>query len=154
MEPTIRAKYPSLGTGNAHRLTSNERKQPSRARRIAYWVVTALISFELVNGALWDVNILNQGYINGILAHLGYPLYLGPILGTCKLIALVSILIPGFLLLKEWTYAGLVILFAGAFVSHEVVGDALSQSIWSLLFGLLVMGSWVLRPANRRIMMK
>lgn len=134
-----------------YELTTNEDESTSRGRRIGYWIITALISFELVQGSLWDFNVLNQGYINGILEHLGYPLYLGPILGACKLLAVVVILVPGWLRLKEWAYAGLTILFTGAFVSHEVVGDALGQSVWSLLFGLLVMGSWALRPANRRI---
>lgn len=137
--------------GDSYGLATNHSKPASRTRRIAYWVVTALIGFELVHGALWDFNVLNQGYINGILEHLGYPMYLGPILGVCKLMAVTIILVPGLLLLKEWAYSGLTILFTGAFVSHEVVGDALVQSIWSLLFGLLVIGSWALRPANRRI---
>ena len=140
--------------GSAYGLLMNEVKSTSRARRIAYWIVTALIGFELVYGALWDFNLLNQGYINGILEHLGYPLYLGPILGICKLMAVVIILVPGLLLLKEWAYAGLTILFTGAFISHVVVGDTVGQSIWSLLFGLLVIGSWTLRPTNRRIATK
>lgn len=131
-------------------LTSSS--QPvSRAKRIAYWVITAFITFELVYGALWDFNVLNQGYAYKVLGHLGYPVYLAAILGICKLIAATFILLPGFWLLKEWAYTGLVILFMGAFVSHLLVGDSPAQYIWAFLFGLLVIGSWVLRPANRRI---
>ncbi len=137
--------------GYTYGLSTNERKPANRAKQIAYWVVTALIGFELIYGALWDFNLLNQGYIYGILTHLGYPLYLGSILGICKLVAAAIIFVPRLLLLKEWAYAGLSILFAGAFVSHTVVGDNVGQSIWSLLFGLLVIGSWALRPASRRI---
>ena len=122
-----------------------------KSRIIGYWVVTVLITFELIHGALWDFNLLNRGYIHGILNHLGYPLYLGPILGACKLLATALILLPGLTLLKEWAYAGLTILFTGAFVSHIIVGDSVGQYIWSFLFGLLVIGSWVLRPTNRRI---
>jgi hypothetical protein len=123
----------------------------SKARIVAYWIVTALITFELVYGALWDFNLLNEGYVHGILKHLGYPLYLGPILGTCKLAAAVVILLPEFRLLKEWAYAGVVILFVGGFVSHLLVGDGLGQYIWSFLFGVLAISSWALRPDNRRI---
>lgn len=126
-------------------------RTPSKARIIGYWVVTVFITFELIYGALWDFNLLNKEYVYNILRHLGYPLYLGAILGTCKLAAAVLILMPRFLLLKEWAYAGVVILFTGAFVSHSVVGDGLGQSIWSLLFGVLAIGSWALRPGNRRI---
>lgn len=154
MEPKIKVADNAQRAGVAYGLSTNESKPANRAKRIAYWVVTALISFELIYGALWDFNVLNKGYIHGILDHLGYPLYLGPILGACKLIAVALILVPGCLLLKEWAYAGLTILFTGAFVSHVVVGDTLGQSIWSLLFGILVIGSWTLRPANRRIAAK
>jgi hypothetical protein len=123
----------------------------SKTRIVAYWIVTAFITFELVYGALWDFNLLNEGYVHGVLKHLGYPLYLGPILGTCKLAAAVVILLPEFRLLKEWAYAGVVILFAGGFVSHLLVGDSLGEFIWSSLFGVLAIGSWALRPDNRRI---
>jgi hypothetical protein len=130
---------------------SPQTRTPSKAHLIGYWVVTALITFELIHGALWDYNLLNKGYVNGILSHLGYPLYLGAILGTGKLAAAVVFLVPGLLLLKEWAYAGVVILFMAGFVSHVLVGDGPGQFIWSFLFGLLAVGSWALRPANRRI---
>lgn len=120
-----------------------------KARRISYWVITGLLLFELLHGALWDLNWINKGYVYGILNHLGYPLYLAAMLGICKLIAAGIIVVPGLLRLKEWAYSGLTILFFGAFVSHCLVGDGPAQSIWSLLFGLLVIGSWALRPANR-----
>ncbi len=117
----------------------------SKARIIGYWAVTGLIAFELVYGALWDFNVLNQGYVYTVLKHLGYPLYLAGVLGACKLAAAAVILLPGLPLLKEWAYAGIVILFAGAFVSHLAVGDAPGQYIWSLLFAVLALSSWRLR---------
>ena len=121
----------------------------SRARIIGYWAVTALIAFELVYGALWDFNVLNQGYVYTVLKHLGYPLYLAGMLGACKLAAAVVILTPGLPRLKEWAYAGVVILFAGAWVSHLAVGDAPGQFIWSLLFAVLTGLSWRLRLQHR-----
>jgi hypothetical protein len=117
----------------------------TRARIIGYWVVTAFIAFELVYGALWDFNVLNQEYVYTVLKHLGYPPYLAGILGACKLAAAAVILTPGLPLLKEWAYAGVVILFAGAFVSHLAVGDAAGQFIWSFLFAVLTLLSWRLR---------
>ncbi|QHT69232.1 DoxX family protein [Rhodocytophaga rosea] len=122
-----------------------------KARVIAYWLVTAFIVFELIYGALWDFNVLNQGYVYEILRHLGYPLYLATILAVSKVAAAVVISIPGFRLLKEWAYAGVTVLFMGAFISHLAVGDGLDKSIWSLLFGVLTLISWALRPQNRRL---
>jgi hypothetical protein len=118
---------------------------PAKARIIGYWAVTALVAFELVYGALWDFNVLNRGYVYTVLRHLGYPLYLAGILGACKLAAAAVIVTPGLPRLKEWAYAGVVILFAGAFVSHLSVGDAPGQSIWSLLFAVLTLASWRLQ---------
>lgn len=133
---------------------SAQTRTQSKARLIGYWVITALITFEMVYGALWYFNLLNKGYVHNILSHLGYPLYLGPILVVCKLAAAVVIFIPGFVLMKEWAYAGVVILFTGGFASHLLVGDSPIRFIWSLLFGVLAIGSWALRPENRRIVMK
>lgn len=123
----------------------------SKGRLIAYWLITALIAFELVQGALWDFNLVNKGYVYGVLAHLGYPAYLGAILGICKLLAATVFLLPGMLRVKEWAYAGAVILFLGAFTSHTIVGDGLAVSIWSFLFGLLTAASWALRPPGRTL---
>lgn len=118
---------------------------PSRVRQISFWAVTALLTFELVHGALWDINWLNKGYVYGILKHLGYPAYLATMLGIAKIAAAAVILSPGLQRLKEWAYAGVTILFLGGFVSHLIVGDGVGQFIWSLLFGLLSLLSWWLQ---------
>ncbi len=126
-------------------------RSQSKAKTIAYWIITALISFELVQGALWDLNVVNPGYVYDVLRQLGYPLYLASILGVSKLVAAAIFLMPGVRLWKEWAYAGVVILFTGAWVSHLLVGDGPEKFIWSMLFDLLTIGSWALRPYNRRL---
>ena len=123
----------------------------SKAKIISYWIVTGLITFELIYGALWDFNLLNQGYVFNVLTHLGYPLYLAPILAVAKIAAAIAINLPRFYLLKEWAYAGVIILFGGAFLSHLIAGDGADQFIWSLIFGLIALASYVLRPAGRRL---
>lgn len=123
----------------------------SKGRMIAYWLVTALIVFELVYGALWDFNALNKGYVYGVLQHLGYPQYLAAMLGVSKLAAATVILLPRFRVLKEWAYAGVVILFGGGFASHLAVGDGVEIFIWSLLFALIAVASWALRPRSRKL---
>lgn len=120
-------------------------------KNIFFWIVTGLLSFELVYGALWDFNILNKGYVYDILRHLGYPLYLAKILGAGKLIAAFVISIPGFGLLKEWAYTGVVILFLGGFTSHLFVGDPIEKSVWSLAFAIFGILSWILRPQSKRL---
>jgi DoxX-like family len=122
-----------------------------KVKNIFFWIVTALLSFELVYGALWDFNVLNKGYVYEMLKHLGYPLYIAVILGVAKLAATVVILLPGFPLEKEWAYTGVVILFTGAFASHQFSGDSMAQSGFALGFAVIGLLSWILRPEGRRL---
>lgn len=122
-----------------------------KLKMVLYWIFTGLLSFELVYGALWDFNILNKGYVYDILQHLGYPLYLAIILGVAKLVAAVVILLPRFPLQKEWTYTGVIILFTGAFASHEFAGDSIGQSGFALAFAIIGILSWALRPESKRL---
>ncbi|RDC64227.1 DoxX family protein [Adhaeribacter pallidiroseus] len=123
----------------------------SKYRITVYWLVTVFLVFELFYGALWDFNLLNKGYVYSILNHLGYPLYLAAILAIGKIAAAVVILIPGLWLLKEWAYAGVVILFIGGFLSHVIVGDGFGQFIWSLLFGIMALVSWKLNYQSDKV---
>ncbi|MEJ7646812.1 MAG: DoxX family protein [Chryseolinea sp.] len=118
---------------------------------VSFWILTLLLCFELVYGALWDFNVVNKNYAYEVLNHLGYPLYIALILGWCKLLATIVIILPGLPLQKEWAYAGVVILFGGAFVSHLLSGDTIGASSFALGFGILSVLSWLLRPSSRRI---
>jgi DoxX-like family len=74
-------------------------------RTTLYWVVTVGLAWELGFGGASD--LLRLDYVRTTVEHLGYPLYLLTILGVWKVLATVALVIPGFLLLKEWAYAGL-----------------------------------------------
>jgi hypothetical protein len=52
---------------------------------------------------------------------------------------------------KEWAYAGLAFTMIGAFVSHLAVHDPFSEMIGSMLTLTLVVLSYTLRPADRKI---
>jgi DoxX-like protein len=120
-----------------------------RTRVIAYWVTTLLgpASF-VVGGTLF----LTQGEQQvATLAHLGYPAYLLYILGFWKWLGAVAIVAPGLSLLKEWAYAGFFFELTGAAASHAFAGDGIGPIATPLVFLALVMASWALRPANRRI---
>lgn len=127
-------------------------KKESNAKKIAYWILTGLLCFELVYGALWDFNVVNKGYVYEILHHLNYPVYLATILAVSKLMACVVIISNGLKLPKEWAYAGTFILFAGAFASHMYSGDSFAQAVFALLFAILTLASYLLRPAGRKLM--
>lgn len=128
---------------------NTEQKKVTKGRMIGYWIVTALLIFELLYGALWDFNILNKDYVYRTLAHLGYPTYLAAVLAVAKILAAVIILLPGFRLGKEWAYAGVTILFAGALVSHMLTGDSFAQYCFTGVFLILTLSLWLLRYRDR-----
>ena len=121
----------------------------TKRKKIIYWVATIFLSFGMVAGGMQQ--ILQIGGYNEIVASLGYPLYLLSILGVWKILGVIAILIPRFLLLKEWAYAGFFFVMSGAFISHIVVGQAFVETVPSLILMTVIVLSWYFRPADRKI---
>jgi DoxX-like family len=78
-----------------------------------------------------------------IMSHLGYPAYFASIIGAWKLLAVATVLVPGYALLKEWAYAGLFFDVTG--------GDGLADVLPPVIVLALVVASWALRPTSRRL---
>lgn len=121
----------------------------SRGRLITYWIVTALVVLELALGGIWD--LLRIHLVRAIVDHIGYPEYVLTILGTWKVAGAVAILVPRYPLVKEWAYAGAFFLYTGAVASHLLAGDGPDHWGGPAVFTLMVLASWALRPAIRRI---
>ncbi|HVU85004.1 MAG TPA: DoxX family protein [Puia sp.] len=124
--------------------------RPSKIKIVSFWTVTLLLALELLVGALFDFNIVNKGAAQAVLSRIGYPGYFILITGVAKIPAAIVILLPGFKLLKEWAYAGTFFLFAGACISHIAAKDYSSVAV-PLIFSVLTLLSWWLRPASRKI---
>jgi hypothetical protein len=118
-------------------------------RTAAYWLCTGIIAQEMVAGAFWD--FLQIEFVRGVFAHIGYPLYLLKITGIWKIPCAVVLVLPRFLRLKEWAYAGAVFLYTGAAASHFLAGDGPDRWAGPLVFSMITLASWVLRPASRRL---
>ena len=117
------------------------------ARKIAYWVTTALVAvmsafaaFAYVSGSPQAV----QGF-----AHVGYPQQLRVLLGIAKGLGAVVLVIPGFPILKEWAYAGFTFAWIAACVAHHVAKDGPTQYMPLVLLALLFV-SYFTRPGARR----
>jgi len=123
--------------------------EQSRGRTTAYWVLTALVCVS--QGASGIMDLTGAASIMEGLAALGYPAYVANILGFWKLAAVVALLAPGLPLVKEWAYAGLFFDMTGAFASHSMNGDPFSLRAAPLAVLALVIGSYVLRPPDRRL---
>ncbi|MGA7244226.1 MAG: DoxX family protein [Terracidiphilus sp.] len=119
------------------------------SRRIGYWICTGLLALWLVPSGVLD--ILRVPAVVEILHHLGYPAYVGVILGVGKLLAIAAILTPQTRLLREWAYAGITFDLIGAFISHMVVRDPLLTAVTPLLVLGLAAGSYSVRADHLRL---
>jgi hypothetical protein len=119
------------------------------SRNLAYWICTGI--FCAVLGFSGVTHLIRLEFIVESMTHLGYPAYVLTILGVAKLLGLVALLAPGYPLLKEWAYAGFAFDLIGASASHAFSGDPIGEVVPPLVVGLIGAGSYLLRPAERRL---
>jgi len=124
-----------------------------KAKFVLYWITTTFIALETLAGGIIDLtrgraNVVAGPYVADIVAGLGYPVYILTILGIWKIPGAITLLVPGFLRLKEWAYAGIAFELMGAAASQAVRGRAGDVTAPVVLLGL-TLASWGLRPPNR-----
>ncbi|HEX6480608.1 MAG TPA: DoxX family protein [Ktedonobacteraceae bacterium] len=121
---------------------------------IGYWAGTAAVAGELLVGGVASLlrgrTMLVGKPLVQTMERLGYPAYLLTILGVWKPLGGIALLAPRFPRLKEWAYAGTFFEMIGAVASHVACGDDVG-AIWPLLFAVLTLTSWALRPQSRTL---
>ena len=115
----------------------------------AFWITTILGPASFVVGG--TINLAHAGQAVDTLNHLGYPAYFAWILGVGKLAGALAIVAPGLPRLKEWAYAGFFFDLSAAAFSRAAVGDGPVDIVAPLAFLALVLASWWLRPARRKL---
>ncbi len=100
-----------------------------RSTKIIYWTTTILFAGFMIFSAIPDIFMDSEA--KKFMGHLGYPEYIMPFIGIAKLLGSIAILIPGFVKIKEWAYAGLTFDLLGAVYSN-IMTDGFQM-------GLLVM---------------
>jgi hypothetical protein len=117
------------------------------ARTIAYWVSTGIIAamslfagFAYLSGSPQAV----EGF-----AHVGYPQQLRILLGIAKPLGAIALLIPGFIKLKEWAYAGFTFAWTAATIAHYLAKDG-PRALSPVVLLILLFISYMTRPAGRR----
>jgi len=118
--------------------------------KIIYWTSTILFLLGMVGGGTAQLLRLKQN-VEGIV-HLGYPLYILTLLPIWKFLGSIALLLPKYLLVKEWAYAGFFFLMTGAVFSHLASGDGVKIVSGPAILLALVIVSWFFRPADRKIM--
>jgi len=124
-----------------------------KRNKIIYWIATIWLSLGMVStGVVQLLKIKNDspGSVDS-MTHLGYPVYFVTILGVCKILGVVALLIPKFPLLKEWAYAGFFFMMSGALFTHIAAGNSMSEIFPSFLLLILTVISWYFRPSDRKI---
>jgi hypothetical protein len=121
----------------------------SRFRGVLYWVATAVAATAFLVPGIG--NLVRAPHIASDMAHLGYPAYFMTILGTWKVLGALVITTPGFGTLKEWAYAGMIFDLSGAAISRAVSDDGVASVLIPLALLGIVLASWALRPAGRRM---
>jgi hypothetical protein len=117
--------------------------------KIIYWIATLWLSLGMFSTGLVQLLQLKDGAT--MFNHLGYPLYLAPILGVWKMLGVMTILMPRLPLVKEWAYAGFFFAMTGAVISHAAVGDSAKEFFGPVLLIVLTVVSWYFRPVERRL---
>jgi len=115
-------------------------------RKVAYWastgVIAALMCFAAFSYLSGDPKAV-QGF-----ALAGYPQQLRIILGIAKPLGAIALIVPGFVKLKEWAYAGFTFAWICAVVAHYSMGQKV-EAIFPVVLLVLLYVSYTTRPANR-----
>jgi hypothetical protein len=120
-----------------------------KGKVIAYWGCTAVIALCIGAGGAAQVLRVPQN-VEGMMA-LGYPLHFIVLLGVWKVLGALTLLAPGFRLVKEWAYAGIFIDLSGAAVASAANGGAAFHVIAPIVLIGILAASWALRPESRRL---
>jgi hypothetical protein len=126
----------------------------AKRNKIIYWIATIWLALGMLSTGIAQLLTAKSGQGGAdMITHLGYPVYLLTLLGIWKILGAVTVLIPKFVLLKEWAYAGFFFAMSGAVFSHIASGDPVNKIFPALLLIILTVASWYFRPANRKIIL-
>ena len=117
--------------------------------KIIYWIATIWLALGMTSTAIVQLIGMEDEVQN--FDSLGYPHYLMTIIGTWKLLGVITILLPKTSLLKEWAYAGFFFAMSGALVSHIISGHGGLNIFGPSLLLVLTIVSWCFRPASRKL---
>ncbi|MFC0079361.1 DoxX family protein [Flavobacterium procerum] len=120
----------------------------SKRNKIIYWIATLWLALGMTSTGI--VQLMQLPEETAMMKHLGYPLYFLKLLGIWKLLGVIAILIPKFVVLKEWAYAGFFFAMSGAVVSHLACGDGIKELFGPSLLIILTLISWFFRPESRK----
>ena len=132
---SVPPRLPSLYSANL------KQRIDMKKNKIIFWTATIIIFlFEGVLPALTSQTELAKEGIR----HLGYPEYFGNALVVFKILGVLALVIPTVpKRVKEWAYAGFAFDFLFACISHWAVDGLGGQTVFPLVFLLILAVSYV-----------
>jgi len=110
-----------------------------KSNKIMYWSTTGLLSGLLLMSA--GMYIFNHEMIEQAFHSLSYPTYIIYPLAIAKILAVVVLLIPKKMRIKEWMYTALLFNFILAFFAHIMINDG--EQMAALIAIVLLIVSYV-----------
>lgn len=107
---------------------------------IIYWISTSLLSLGMLFSSY---AYLTQPKLKEAFEHFGFPDYFRVELAIAKIIGVILLLLPVGMQLKEWSYAGFVIVFISAFIAHLSMKDTFGKSVMPLVFLAILVVSYI-----------
>jgi len=110
--------------------------------KLFYWIFTILFAALMLFSAIPDILVVSDAVT--FMNQLGYPNYFIPFIGYAKLLGVIAILIPGFPIIKEWAYAGLMYDLIGATYSVIAISGFSADMAPMFIFIGMGVASYVL----------
>ncbi len=117
---------------------------------ILYWIFTGLFAAVMLMSAVPNV-MMSPDSIALIHTQLGYPQYFITLIGVAKILGVIGILIPGYPIVKEWSYAGLFFDLTAATASAIAVQGFDPMHLFMLMFFLPGVLSYIYYHKKRRL---
>jgi DoxX-like family len=109
--------------------------------KITYWVSTGLISAMMIMAAY---GYFTNPMMKTAFVHLGFPDYFRLELGAAKLLGALALIVPMIpRKIKEFAYAGFVIVFVSAFIAHLSSGDPMSVAVGAVVALVVLITSYI-----------
>jgi hypothetical protein len=112
----------------------------TRAIQITYWSTTGIFAVLMLASAILYLTVPEMDVT---FRHLGFPSYFRIELAILKIAGTATLLLPISARLKEWAYAGFSITLVSACTAHVVRGDGLDRVMGPIVFGLLLLASYL-----------
>ncbi len=109
--------------------------------KIIYWSTTGIVAAMMAFSAF---GYFTNPEMKSAFVKFGFPDFFRIELGTAKFLGAIALILPFTpKILKDFAYAGFVIVFVSAFVAHIALGDPIGNAIAPIVFFSILVTSYI-----------